>query len=160
MENVLFIIGTLITLIISIFVGFFLLPQNRQGSLRNPFFIRISDYFNVKKIYLLNITKYIFILVTVGCIVFGIMLQISDIGNRFVYAWYVGAYRISVFRFRGLILMFLGPVISRLMQECIVSSLRAAYKADQLNARVAFLEAKLKADAESSAIHKQNSLRK
>ncbi len=154
----LFVIGAVLTLVISLFIWFCILPQKLDGTFHNSFSQRLHDYFNLKKLYLLKYTKYLFVMITVGCIVGGLLMLITDVLNGFIYVWYLGSYRISVFRFRGLLLLIFGPIVSRFIQECMAASLMTAAKLDQLHFQVAELQRN--SYTESASSHKQNSLRK
>lgn len=159
MSNVLFLgIGAILTLVVSLIIWFFILPQRLDGTFHNPLSQGLHDYFNLKKLYLLKYTKYFFVVITVGCIVGGILMLISDVLNRYIYVWYLGSYRISVFRFRGLLLLIFGPIVSRFIQECLTANLMTAAKLEKLRSQVATLEEN--GHPESPISYKQSSLRK
>ena len=79
----------------SIFVGFVLtivgmvllyvkvIPQKFDGSFSNKFLQSVHDYFNFKKLYLESVLKFLFTLLTVLCIVAGIVSILSAFLNVF-----------------------------------------------------------------------------
>lgn len=152
--------GILITAIVSALVWAFIMPRKLDGTFSVPFLQGLHDFFHMKKRYAAELLKILFLAATVGCIVFGILLLGYDLWMKYVYVWKLGGYVLRVFRFRGLLLMLLGPVAVRVVQEVLMAPLLAADRLDQMNARLKALEEKQKAPEEVKNSHRQNSLRR
>ncbi len=150
--------GILATVVITLLIWVVIMPKKRDGAFRIPLLQQLHNYFHLKKLYTVNLWKYVFVLLTVACVVFGVVMQISDLLLDYVYVWYLGAYRISVFRVRGLLLALLGPVAVRLVQEFVMAVMLSFRKMEQLDERLKSLEESQKETKDLHPAHKQNSL--
>jgi len=125
----------------SIFVGFVLtivgmillyvkvIPKKFDGSFSNKFLQSVHDYFNFKKLYLESVLKFLFTLLTVLCIVAGIVsilsafLNVFDgIGNVIRYGYSIGYVIVPFFGgiFGGILTIVLGTIAIRLAYEGIM----------------------------------------
>lgn len=94
------------------------LPKKLDGRLDNNILQILHDYFHFKRLFIEDIMKFFFILLSVCCITIGFFLLFSS----YSYSSYYYSYSKSFFM-EGLILMIAGPVILRICYEMIMMTI-------------------------------------
>ncbi len=103
------ILGVLHAIAATVLLYIFILPKRKNGKL-NAFLQQLHDFFNVKKLYLEEVLKFLYVLSTVLVICGGFFTMLS-----YEYSWYYGG-RDSLF-VEGLLIMLVGPIVLRLIYE-------------------------------------------
>ncbi len=105
-------------------------PKKHDGTFNKKIFQHLHDYFNFKSLYIESVMKFLFTLLTVACIIFGVVTILSAFLGIFSNIYYMLKY--SFFSFGSLISSFfrtliggvavtaLGPVVIRLVYEGIM----------------------------------------
>ncbi|MBE6016111.1 MAG: hypothetical protein E7233_00695 [Lachnospiraceae bacterium] len=105
------IIGTILAIGATVVLCILVMPEKKKDKL-NKFFSVIRDIFNFKTLYIEKILKVLYIFTTFACILIGFFLLFSV--ER--YGGFFGSYS-RWNGWTGLILMFIGPVIARIIYE-------------------------------------------
>lgn len=105
------IIGTILAIGATVVLCILVMPEKKKDKL-NKFFSVIRDIFSFKTLYIEKILKVLYIFTTFACILIGFFLLFSV--ER--YGGFFGSYT-RWNGWTGLILMFIGPVIARIIYE-------------------------------------------
>lgn len=105
------IIGLVLAIGATVVLCILVMPEKKKDRL-NKFFTVIRDIFNFKTLYIEKILKVLYIFTTLACIVIGFFMLFSV--ER--YGGFFGSYS-RWNGWTGLILMFIGPVIARIIYE-------------------------------------------
>ena len=110
----------------------FVLPEKKRAGLPG-FFKVLHDFFNMKFLVIEKILKFIYILNTVVCISVGVFMLMSMVYVRF------GSTRISTgysMAPLGLILIFVGPVVCRLIHEGVMMMILLVKNTMEINQKL------------------------
>lgn len=113
-----FIIMLLASIVLTILVFFFVMPARKDGTFGNPFLQFVHNYFNFKKIYIESVLKFIFVFMTLLCILGGFAVIVSPLFIEHMDSDFIGVFIIG-----GLLLMTAGPVLMRLLYEGMMMSI-------------------------------------
>jgi hypothetical protein len=124
----------------------FIMPESKYQSL-NPFCKWLSDLFNFRTLWLESIIKFFYVLSTVICVVFGVLLLITV--QRIDYWDYTYTKSLSLV---GLIVLIAGPVVVRLIYEGTMMFIILVKNTMQINNRLRSNKLEDKPKAEEKVI--------
>lgn len=108
------ILGVLHAIAATVLLYIMVLPKRKDGKL-NAFLQQVHNFFNVKKLYLEEVLKFLYVLSSVLMVCVGFFMLL---GYEYGYNYY-GLEKQSTF-LPGLLVMVLGPVVLRLVYEGIM----------------------------------------
>lgn len=113
------IISTLVSIVCSVLVWIFVLPEKKRPTL-NAFFTFVSDVFNFRSLLIEKILKFTYLFSTLFAILFGFLAFIVNIGEA----------RTAVI---GLLVMLLGPIVLRLIYELSIMAVLLVKNVIEIN---------------------------
>lgn len=122
------VLGILHAIAATVLLYIFILPKKRDGRL-NAFLQHIHDFFNVKKLYLEEVLKFLYVLSTVTMVCVGFFTMIS-----YKHSWWNGG-KESMF-LQGLLIMVLGPVALRLVYEGLMMFILLVKNTMEINNKI------------------------
>ena len=107
-----FTLSMVATIAAMIYLYMKVLPKKLNGKLGNKYLQWLHDYFHVKRLYIEDIVKFVFILGTVFCVCYGILMMFSVTTNFYGEMTYnFGA---------GLAILISGPIVLRFTYEMLM----------------------------------------
>ncbi len=117
-----YIIGSVVALAGTIVAFIMIVPDKKRAGL-NKFFKWLHDFFNFKSLWLEKILKFLYINATLSCIAVGFFMLFSGY-ESYSYSSYFSSYsshsEFHSFAGFGALLIFLGPVVVRIVYEFIM----------------------------------------
>ncbi len=124
-----YIIGIIAAVVCTILSVIMITPAKKRNSLPN-FFKVIHDLFNFKTLFIEKILKFIYILLTLGCVFIGFLMLFS--GTYYTDYWTDTTHFQSTFG-QGLLVLILGPVIIRITYESLMMFILLVQNVIELN---------------------------
>ena len=103
-------IGAILAVVATVLAYIFIIPENKREGL-NKFLKWVHDVCNFKLLYIEHILKALYILETAFCLIAGFLMLFSVI-DAYFFTVYIG--------WVGLIVMIVGPIITRLIYEALM----------------------------------------
>lgn len=118
-------IGFVVVIVAVVLLYSRVVPKKFDGTFNNKILQFVHDYFNFKKLYIESVLKFVFTLLTVVCIVAGVLGMVSsvfgfiiNIAEVFRYSYLFASY-VSTF-FGSAIVLVLSPIALRIVYESIL----------------------------------------
>ena len=121
------ILGLVVALTCTVLLLVLVTPEKRRNSL-NKFFVILHDFFNFKFLVLEIILKVLYMFTSLFLFGFGFFLLFS--GESYGYGYYGG---FQSYALRGLLIMILGPVITRIVYESMMMLILIAKNTIDIN---------------------------
>lgn len=119
------ILGLIAAITCTVLLYVFVMPKKKDGKLENKFLQGLHDYFQFKRLYVEDIMKFLFMLLSLLCVGVGFFMLFSG------YASYWGGY--TSYFLPGLMLMVLGPVILRITYEMVMLTILMVRNTIEIN---------------------------
>ena len=103
-------IGSILAVVATVLAYIFIIPENKRAGL-NKLLQWVHDVCNFKLLYIEHILKALYILETAFCLIAGFLMLFSVI-DAYFFTVYIG--------WVGLIVMIVGPIITRLIYEALM----------------------------------------
>lgn len=128
------VLALIFTLIACVLLYVFVLPKRKDGHL-NPFLQALHTLFHFKKFYLERILKFVYIVSTCFCILFGFLLLFSRVEYYSSSFFSSSSYSESTLA-QGLIFMILFPILLRISYEFIMLLILAVKNLMEMNRKL------------------------
>jgi hypothetical protein len=125
------ILGSIATIVLTVLLYVKVLPRKYNGTFKKNFFQFLHDYFHFKRLYIEEVLKFFFVLLTVACEAIGVFMLISSES----YVGYYYSYSQSYF-LPGLILMIAGPIALRLTYEFAMMMILLVNNVSEINSKL------------------------
>ena len=108
------VLGLIATIACTVLLYVFVLSKDKGSKQTNKFLLGLRNYFQFKRLYIEDILKFLFTVLSVACVCFGFFLLFSGYDGWYGYQSYFGT---------GLVLMLLGPIVLRLFYELMMMTI-------------------------------------
>lgn len=105
------VLGVLHAIAATVLLYIMVLPKKKDGKL-NAFLQQVHNFFNVKKLYLEEVLKFLYVLSSMVAVCVGFFMMLS-----YQYSYWSGKEPMIL---QGLLVMILGPVVLRLVYEGVM----------------------------------------
>lgn len=123
------VIGIIAAVVCTILSVIMITPAKKRNAL-SPFFKFLHDLFNFKTLFIEKILKFIYILLTLGCVFIGFLMLFS--GTYYTDYWTDTTHFQSTFG-QGLLILILGPVAIRITYESLMMFILLVQNVIELN---------------------------
>lgn len=125
-------IGAVLTLIVVVLLYITVLPKKRNGKFKSKFLQGLHNYFHFKKLFIEEILRFVFVLLTVGCICCGFFLLFArytmDFGGGYSATQHYWMY--------GLAAIIGGPIALRLVYEILMMGILLVQNVIDMNKKL------------------------
>ena len=119
------VLGLIATIACTVLLYIFVLSKDKGSKQTNKFLLGLRDYFQFKRLYVEDILKFLFTVLSVACVCIGFFLLFSG------YDSYWDGYK--SFFFPGLMTMILGPIVLRLFYELMMLTILMVRNTMEIN---------------------------
>ena len=120
-------IGSVLALIVSIFICAYVLPANKEGKFTG-FWKTVRDYFLMRYLIVEAIVRFFFVLATTSCIFSGFFIMFTK--TRSFYGKGGSNF------FSGIMIMIFGPIICRIVYELLMIAILQLRNIIEINAKM------------------------
>lgn len=120
-------VGLVIGLILTILCYVLVIPKKKDGQL-NKFFQFLHDVFRFKKLFIESVLRFFYVLITIVCVTVGFFMLFGQIR--------IGTYVSGSTFLTGLLVMILGPILTRISFECSMLFIFLVKNTIEINAKL------------------------
>ena len=110
-----------------------IVPKKRKEKMKNPFLIFLHDLFNFKSLLIEKILKFLYILYTLFCLIYGFFMLFYFEETYYYGVYSSGHYEKEWRGYIGLLIMILGPIIARIAFELIMMAVLLVQNVIEIN---------------------------